>query len=94
MERSMSASSQCPHSDIHYHLNHHRSGDTNLMYLEITAKCSICNGDMAFRGAPMGSSPNHPAMSPDGKEMRLPFLCEGEDLTGKPIGFTISGFSA
>lgn len=85
----MSASSQCPHSDVHIHVNHHRFGDTNLQYLEITAKCRICETDMVFRGAPLGSSPDHPAMSPDGREMRLPMLGDDEDLIGKPAGFSI-----
>lgn len=83
------ASTQCPHSDLHFHLNNSSFGDTNLHYLEITAKCSICGADMVFRGVPAGMSPEQPAASLDGKELRLPFLGENEELVGKPIGYSV-----
>ena len=86
----MSGSVNCPHLEgFHFHINVASMGDTNLKYLEITGKCKSCDKAIAFRG-PLGSSPDHPAMSPDGAEARLPFLCEGEELTGKPIGFSIN----
>lgn len=43
---------------------------------------------MIFRGALFGLSPDRPTMAADGSEMRLPFLGEGEELTGKVISFT------
>ena len=79
---------QCPHSDMHYHLNTASFGDTNLRYLEITGKCTICGKAAVFRG-PLGMGPDGPGVAADGSEARLPFLFEGEDLTGKPIGFRI-----
>jgi len=88
-QRPAGASLHCPHSDLHFHLNNVGASDTNLHYLEITAKCSICDIDMVFRGGLMGISPNHPTCSVDGKEMRIPFLGEGEELTGSPIGYSI-----
>lgn len=89
----MSASSRCPHppESVQFHLNHCSFGDTNLRYVEITARCLVCEAPVRFRGAPLGSSPDHPAMAPDGSEMRLPYLLGDEELTGKPIGFGIKG---
>lgn len=85
----MSATTQCPHSDLHFHLNNACIGDTNIHYLEITARCNICQADMEFRGMPWGSSPHQPTMSPDGKEARIPFTGAGEEVTGKPIAAII-----
>lgn len=84
----MSASTQCPHSDLHLNINNAGFGDTNLHYLEITARCKICGKRAAFRG-PMGMMPDQPAVAPDGSEIRVPFIFEGEQLTGKPMGFSI-----
>lgn len=74
-------------------------GDTNLHYLEITGHCKICNKKLAFRG-PMGMAPTEPRVSPGGEEIRLPFLCEGEeerfgfngcgDLISESIGGTLT----
>ncbi len=88
-QRPVGASSQCPHSDLHFTLNNSGFGDTNLHYLEITARCKICGADIVWRGVSMGMGPDRPGISPDGKELRLPFLAEGEELTGRPIGFSI-----
>lgn len=87
-DRPAGGSAQCPHSDLHFNLNNAAFGNTNLHYLEISAKCTICNIEMVFRG-PTGMSPEFPACSLDGKEIRLPFLGDGETLIGKPIGFSV-----
>lgn len=89
-ERPIGGSSQCPHSDLHFHLNNASFGNTNIHYLEITAKCKICDADMVFRGLPGGMSPDRPTSSIDGKELILPFLGEGEELTGKPAGYSMT----
>lgn len=86
----MSGSSQCPHSDLHFHLNNAYFGDTNIHYLEIKAHCNICKAPMVFRGLPAGLSPEHPTASIDGQEAVLPFLAADEDLTGKPFGYSVS----
>lgn len=91
-KRPLGATSQCPHSDLHFHLNNACFGNTNLHYLEIRASCSICGVDMVFRG-PVGMGPDQPACSLDGKEIRLPFLGESEDLTGSPVGYSVRGGS-
>jgi hypothetical protein len=86
--RPAGGSAQCPHSDLHFNLNNAAFGNTNLHYLEITAKCTICGTSMVFCG-PTGMGPDQPACSLDGKEIRLPFLAEGEELVGKPIGYSV-----
>lgn len=79
-------SSQCPHPDLHFTLNHVHLEDSNVHYLEITATCNICSSPMAFRGMPLGLSPGHPTMALDGSEAILPFLGAGEEPAGKLIG--------
>jgi hypothetical protein len=88
--RPAGASSQCPHTALHFHLNNATFGDSNLHYLEVTITCTVCGIDMLFRGVPAGLSPDHPTASIDGKELRLPFIGEGEELKGRPAGFSVS----
>lgn len=80
----------CPHSDVHIHINHATSGDTNVAYLELSAKCNLCAKDMEFRCSAYGSSPNEPMVSVDQLEIRLPMIGQGEEVTGKPAGYRIS----
>ncbi len=84
----MNASTQCPHSDLHFDLNHVGLADTNVHYLEIKARCKICEKPMVFRGLPLGLTPYHPTGEVGGFEARLPFLAEGEELSGNIVGFT------
>jgi len=84
----MSATVQCPHSDLHIAVNHVAFGDTNVHYLEIRARCKVCDRPVVFRGVPLGLSPHHPTGELGGYEVRLPFLVEGEEPTGKLLGFT------
>ena len=86
-ERSAGASSRCPHSDVHFHINNAGFGNTNIHYLEITGHCNICDKPLVFRGAPLGMTPMHPTMALDGSEIRLPFLVEGEEYDGNAMGF-------
>lgn len=84
----MSASTQCPHSDLHIDVNNAGFGNTNLHYLEIKAHCTICGKPAVFRG-PVGMQPDHPAMSLAGDEVRLPFVIEGETYDGKAHGYSV-----
>lgn len=84
----MTGSTQCPHSDLHIELKNVGMDDSNIHYLEIKARCKICEKDMVFRGLTLGLTPNHPTSELGGYEARLPFLGEGEELTGNTIGFT------
>lgn len=81
----MNATSQCHHPDVHIHVNHHRSGDSNTQYLEITARCTVCDVAMAFQGCPFGLSPWQPTMAPDGSEIRIPMRGAGEKPEGSQI---------
>lgn len=84
----MSASSRCPHSDVHFNLNHVCLGDTNVHYVELKGECKICGKGIRFRGAPFGLTPTHPTMAVDGSEIVIPFLGDGEEPEGTLIGFT------
>lgn len=85
----MSATTKCPHTDVHFNIHHQGFTDSNVNYLEITAICNICQIPMVFRGnMPLGVTPAHPTVSLDGREIRLPFLGEGEKPEGKIIGLT------
>jgi len=84
----MSASTQCPHSDLEINIHNVGMTDSNIRYMEVKALCKLCLKPIAFRGAPLGVSPMHPTMALDGQEIRLPFLAEGEEYDGKSIGFT------
>jgi hypothetical protein len=79
----VTASSKCHHPDLHFHLNHVCMADTNVHYLEVTAKCNVCDAPMLFRGCPLGLTPAHPTASLGGDEIRLPMIAEGEEPTGK-----------
>lgn len=83
----MSGSTQCPHSDVHPHLNEARFGNTNIRYLEVSGRCKICDQPIRFRGAPLGMTPTHPTMALDGSEIVLPFLFGDEEFDGKAISF-------
>jgi hypothetical protein len=84
----MASEAQCPHSQVHYHLNLASFGDTNIRYVEITGKCTICDQPMRFQGMPFGLSPEQPTMSIDGIEAKLPVMFGEEEYDGKSIGFT------
>lgn len=84
----MSASQQCHHPDLHFDSNHVSMGDSNVHYLEIKARCRVCDVPMVFRGLPLGLSPHQPTMQIDGQEVRLPMLGKGEEPEGTLIGFT------
>jgi hypothetical protein len=86
----MSGSSQCPHSDLHFDIKHIHLQDSNVAYVEMKARCTICQKPMVFRGLPLGLSPNQPTGELDGHEVRLPIIGEGEEPTGNQIGF-VSG---
>lgn len=84
----MSGSAQCPHTDLHFDLNNVHFADASIHYLEIKARCKICDKPMVFRGLPLGLSPHHPTGELGGYEVRLPFVGEGEEPTGNLMGFT------
>lgn len=60
----------------------------NIHYLEVKARCKICDRQMVFRGLPLGLSPQHPTGDLGGYEVRLPFLADGDEPKGNLIGFT------
>lgn len=81
----MSATSQCHHPHVHINVNHHRSGDSNTQFLEITCRCTVCDVPMHFHGCEWGHSPWKPTMAPDGSEIRIPMRGAGEEPSGSQI---------
>lgn len=84
--------SECKHQDLHFHLNNAMFGNTNLHYLELTAHCNLCKAKMQFRGK-LGVSPDEPRVSAGGYEVLIPFLAEGEKLTGNPATLNMRVYS-
>jgi hypothetical protein len=84
----MSASSQCPHVDVRFHLNLAAFGDTNLRYLEISGHCQTCDQPVRFRG-PHGLSPQHATVSIDGADASVPLTFGDEAYDGKARGYTM-----
>jgi hypothetical protein len=83
----MSGSTQCPHSDIGWHLSHVAFHDATIHYLEIKGVCNVCEAAVTFRGLPFGMTPAHPTMAVDGSEVTLPFMLGDEEPAGNVIGF-------
>lgn len=52
---------------------------SNLYYTDLRMSCAVCGTAMTFRG-PMGLNPAHPTVRPDGSEVTLPAVPEGEEL--------------
>lgn len=88
MTRRSTDSGQCPHSDVHYHLNLASFGNTNLRYVELTGHCKICQAPMRFRG-PVGMGPQGPGVAADGLEVRLPMMFGTEEFDGNATGYRI-----
>ena len=86
---AMSGSTQCPQSDVAFHINMASFGDTNIRFLEVSGSCNICGAEMRFRG-PAGLSPNQPTVSIGGEEASLPFMFGDETYDGKATGFSVA----
>lgn len=86
----MSASTQCPHSQVHCAVGVAHIEGSALRYAEVTGKCMICGAEARFRGLPLGMAPNAATMAPDGSEARLPMTFGDEEPNGNEIGFRIS----
>lgn len=53
---------------------------------EITVKCADCGLELEWQGTPIGSSPYHPMVSADLKELRAPMMPPGEQV---PLGLPV-----
>lgn len=87
----MSASTKCPHTDLHFDLNTVSFGDSNIKSVEIKAKCNVCQMPMVFFGLPLGMSLTQPTASLGGHEVRLP-MCGEQDVPQYPAS-GVTGFS-
>jgi hypothetical protein len=70
----------CDHRDLGINAEHVGLPDSNISWIRLHARCNICGVRMVFRcqGAALGLSPDSVARWDDDKELRLPFLPEGE----------------
>lgn len=88
----MSGSSKCPHNDFHFNLNFQIMGDCNSRLVDVTCKCKSCGVDMIFPGVPVGVSLGATTVSPDGKELRIAMVAEGEVPSKQlDVRFNLSG---
>lgn len=80
--------SKCKHE---FNFHHHIIGftDTNLLYIELSAKCTKCGKAMLFPGK-IGCSPHEPRTSVDLETLTIPMRPKGEPLTGNPVGYNIN----
>jgi len=88
----MSASSKCPHMDLHcdFHLTSMR--DSNVHSLQLTARCNLCGKRLKLsRGLAMGASSRGPSIAADTDFLGIliPVIAEGEE-PDKEWGFFLS----
>lgn len=86
-KRRKTDSGQCPHPSHHYDINMASFGDTNIRYLEIKGRCTVCEAPVRFRGLPYGMSPMHPTMRIGGSDVTLPIMHGDEEYDGDATGF-------
>ena len=89
----MSATSKCPHSDMHFNLTITHMVDSNVKALSLDVTCRTCGAPMRFLGFPMGISLAQPTTSVDGKEARIPIVPADEE-PDKTIGLIVSRVEA
>ncbi len=88
----MSASTQCPHSDLQFDVHHTGMVDSNVGSVTVKATCNICGARMRLsRGLPMGASSLGPTIEPDtdGLGIMFPVIAEGEE-PNKEWGFVMT----
>lgn len=74
----MNASAKCPHPSIALDVKLTAMSDSNVRSLQVMIKCSECQCQMIFIGAPMGVSLARPTRSVDGSMLYIPMVPEGE----------------
>lgn len=75
-----SAKPQCKHSEVAVQTKNISFRDNNLHYLELFAFCNECKNPVTFMGISKDRRDLAPSMTSDGVLIRLPFICDGDEL--------------
>lgn len=76
----MSGTSQCPHLEFAFDVKIARIKDDTIKMADIAGCCTTCGKAAVFRGLPFGVNWQHPTGSPDGQELRIPFVIDGDEV--------------
>ena len=71
---------QCRHVEVAFQTKNISFRDNNLHYLELYGFCTGCQKHVKFLGIPSARRDLAPSMTGDAVMIRLPFLCEGDEL--------------
>lgn len=75
-----SAKIACRHPEVAIQTKNISFRDNNLHYLELFGFCNVCKKHVTFLGVPTARRDLAPSMTEDGVMIRLPFVCEGDNL--------------
>jgi len=67
----------CDHPSFEGHIAVNRLVDIGRFAADISIVCAVCGLPFRFMGLPGGLSPDHPTISVDGTEARLPLMPAG-----------------
>lgn len=71
---------QCRHSEVAIQTKNVSFRNNNLHYLEVYGFCNDCKKHVTFLGVPTQRRDLAPSMTTDGVMIRLPFICEGDEV--------------
>lgn len=71
---------QCRHSEVSFQIKNVSFANTNLHYLELYGFCTQCQKTTRFVGITSDRRDLAPSMTSDGVMVRLPFVCDGDEL--------------
>lgn len=71
---------QCKHTEFAVQTKNVFFKDNNLHYLELFSFCNQCKKPGKFLGISTDRRDLAPSMTSDGVLIRLPFICEGDEL--------------
>lgn len=88
----MTGMGECEHREFDAQVTVNRLEDVNRFAADVHIRCRECNKPFQFVGLPGGLHLDHPTVSVDGTEARLPIVPEPRKFDypiGLPRGFTI-----
>ncbi len=82
--------SECEHKEFEASVTVNRLEDISGFAADITIVCHECKIPFRFLGLPGGLHPDHPTVSVDGTEARLPIAPQGTEVEhGRYPSFTV-----